>query len=182
VLSTRVQKAGRRRSMTVGRGDSSHPPDVRVASSSNGAQNAACADAQPAGAPSDSDDNGRSSDAHSRRSSERIDVTWMVDCETEDTFLYVSITNISDMGIFVRTTQPLSIGTRVTLRFAAQDASGSYVLQGAVQWVNEVRPLQDNPNPGMGIRFVDLTPADRERIVETIRTIAYLREAPVRSN
>jgi type IV pilus assembly protein PilZ len=41
-----------------------------------------------------------------------------------------------------------------------------------------VRPRADNPNPGMGIRFITLTLPDRERIVETIRTIAYLREEP----
>ena len=47
-----------------------------------------------------------------------------------------------------------------------------------VQWVNAVRQDHDNPNPGMGISFVDLTLADRERIVAAIRTIAYLRESP----
>lgn len=129
----------------------------------------------------DEDDDGDR--ASERRSTERLNVTWLVDCETEDTFLYASIANISEMGIFVRTTQPLSIGTRLTLRFSPPGSSGgSYVLEGTVQWVNEVRPLHDNPNPGMGIRFVDLTPDDRERIVGTIRTIAYLREVPVRSN
>lgn len=121
-------------------------------------------------------------DSLNRRSSDRLDVTWLVDCETDDTFLYASITNISEMGIFVRTTQPLSIGTRLTLRFSPPGAEASYVLEGTVQWINEVRPLHDNPNPGMGIRFVDLTPDDRERIVDTIRTIAYIRDAPVRSN
>ena len=38
-----------------------------------------------------------------RRRSGRFEVTWQVDCETEDTFLYAYITNISEMGIFVRT-------------------------------------------------------------------------------
>ena len=38
--------------------------------------------------------------------------------ETEDTFLYACITNISAMGIFVRTDTPLPVGTRLTLRFA----------------------------------------------------------------
>ena len=42
-----------------------------------------------------------------RRTSERIDVTWSVDCETEDTFLYASIANISEIGIFVSTREPL---------------------------------------------------------------------------
>jgi uncharacterized protein (TIGR02266 family) len=166
--------------MTEGRGHSSHPPDSNAGSSGVSAQNGACNDTTQAGAGSGCD--APSSDPRDRRSSERIDVSWLVDCEAEDTFLYASITNISEMGIFVRTTQPLSIGTRLTLRFSAPDAPGSYVLEGTVQWVNEVRPLHDNPNPGMGIRFAELTPAERERIVDTIRTIAYLREAPVLSN
>lgn len=118
------------------------------------------------------------SEGHERRSAERLDVTWSVDCETEDTFLYASITNISEMGIFVHTTDPLPVGTQLTLRFAAEASPEAFVLVGAVEWVNAVRPLHDNPNPGMGISFRDLTPADRERIVEVIHTIAYLRDNP----
>jgi type IV pilus assembly protein PilZ len=129
-----------------------------------------------------------------RRSSQRVAVTWSVDCETEDTFLYASITNISEMGIFVHTIDPLPVGTQLTLRFAPPVPVGrphtpgpvgtphtpgsreSFVLAGVVQWINRVRPHHDNPNPGMGIRFLALGPDDRERIVETIRTIAYLRD------
>lgn len=116
-------------------------------------------------------------DRFERRSSTRFDVTWSVDCETEETFLYAAIANISELGIFVRTTEPLGTGTQLTLRFVPPDASEPFVLQGTVQWVNMVRPMHDNPNPGMGIRFVDLTLEDRERLVATIRTIAYLRES-----
>lgn len=104
-------------------------------------------------------------------------MTWSVDCETEDTFLYASIANISEMGIFVRTTEPLPVGTQMTLRFAAPSMAEPFVLRGTVQWVNPVRPHKDNPNPGMGIRFAELTPDDRERLVEAIHTIAYLRES-----
>lgn len=173
--------------MTEGRGDSIHPLDGSVETSvdtSVDTQKLDSRDGAYAVEPIESDVecDGPASDPHDRRSSERIDVTWHVDCETEETFLYASITNISEMGIFVRTTQPLSIGTRLTLRFVAPGGPGSYVLEGTVQWINEVRPLHDNPNPGMGIRFLALTPADRERIVDTIRTIAYLREAPVLAN
>ena len=117
-------------------------------------------------------------EGHERRSAERIEVTWSVDCETEETFLYASITNISEMGIFVRTIEPLGVGTRLTLRFAPPASEEPFVLTGTVQWVNTVRPRHDNPNPGMGIRFLHLTPADRERIVEVIHTIAYLRDNP----
>ena len=108
-----------------------------------------------------------------RRCFLRHSVVWSVDCETEDTFLYAKITNISEMGIFVYTTEPLPIGTSLELRFAPADLSlGAFALEGSVQWINPARP--SCPNPGMGVRFVKLTLEDRERLVEVIRTIAYL--------
>ena len=110
------------------------------------------------------------------RSFERIDVEWSVDCETEETFLYASITNISEMGIFVATHEPLEVGTRLTLRFAMPGEESPYILLGQVAWVNPIRMLSDNPNPGMGIRFVDLSPESRERIINSVRTIAYVRD------
>ena len=111
-----------------------------------------------------------------RRRTDRYEVTWSVDCETEDTFLYAYITNISEMGIFVRTEKPLPVGTKLVLRFAPPRSTASFRLRGIVQWINPVRPLAENLNPGMGIRFEALTPADRERIVEAVRTIAYVRQ------
>ncbi len=110
-----------------------------------------------------------------RREHDRVDVTWAVDCVADDTFLYASIANISQMGIFVRTVEPLAIGTRMKLTFAPPGYE-PFDLQGAVAWVNPVRAGGDNPNPGMGIRFVGLTLDERERLVEVIRTIAYVRE------
>ncbi len=133
---------------------------------------------RPSGVHCVADGSDRESDGCERRSTPRVDVLWSVDCETEDTFLYAAITNISAMGIFVRTTEPLAVGTLVTLRFAPPHAHEPFILGGIVQWVNRVRPREDNPNPGMGIRFSSLTLADRERIVDTIHTIAYLREEP----
>ena len=111
-----------------------------------------------------------------RRSYERIDVEWSVDCETEQTFLYASITNISEMGIFVATHEPLEVGTRLTLRFAMPGEQSPFILGGQVAWVNPIKLLSDNPNPGMGIRFVDLSSENRERIIASVRTIAYVRD------
>ena len=111
-----------------------------------------------------------------RRSSERLEVVWSVDCETEQTFLYASITNISEMGIFVATHEPLEVGTRLTLRFAMPGDEAPFILSGQVQWVNPIRMLADNPNPGMGIRFVELSTENRERIINSVRTIAYVRD------
>src|SRR5580692_9867106 len=110
-----------------------------------------------------------------RREHDRVDVTWAVDCVADDTFLYASIANISQMGIFVRTIEPLEIGTRLILSFAPPGHE-AFKLEGVVAWVNKVRPGGDNPNPGMGLKFIGLALEDRERLVEVIRTIAYVRE------
>lgn len=113
-----------------------------------------------------------------RRIATRVDVEWSVDCETPDTFLYASIRNISQMGIFVMTGHPLEVGTELTLKFAPPGHEAPLELAGVVQWVNLTRPFAPSPNPGMGIRFVGLTLDQRERIVEIIRTIAYVRDTP----
>jgi uncharacterized protein (TIGR02266 family) len=114
-------------------------------------------------------------DAAERRTHDRYEVEWSVDCVAADTFLYASIANISEMGIFVRTTEPLAIGTKIVLSFAPPGYE-PFKLEGKVAWVNKLRANGDNPNPGMGVTFLDLALPDRERLVEVIRTIAYLRE------
>ena len=114
-------------------------------------------------------------DAADRRNFDRYDVEWAVDCVASDTFLFASITNISEMGIFVRTIDPLRPGSRVLMTFAPPGAEG-FKLEGTVAWVNAVKEDGDNPNPGMGIKFINLKLEERERLVEVIRTIAYLRE------
>ena len=113
--------------------------------------------------------------ASDRRTHDRFEVTWAVDLVADDTFLYASIANISQMGIFVKTTDPLVVGTKLMLGFSPPGHE-SFKLEGVVAWVNKLRPGGDNPNPGMGVKFIALSLDDRERLVEIIRTIAYVRE------
>ncbi len=115
--------------------------------------------------------------ATERRVFDRYDVQWSVDCVAADTFLYASISNISELGIFVSTREPLPLRTSLRLMFAPPGAE-AFALDGCVAWVNPVREHGENLNPGMGVRFVNLALSDRERLVEIIRTIAYLREVP----
>lgn len=107
----------------------------------------------------------------SRRAEERTEVVWAVDCEHADTFLYASITNVSSLGLFVRTESPLPVGTHVRLTFAPRN-DAPFRLHAEVAWINQDTA---GPNPGMGMRFLDLHLEERERLVEAIRTIAYLR-------
>jgi type IV pilus assembly protein PilZ len=111
-----------------------------------------------------------------RRQFERILVDLEVDYRCEDTFLFAYITDISAMGIFIQTRSPEPPGTRLNLRFNVPgQQTGSFELEGEVIWINPYRPGdRENLNPGMGIRFTDLTPQDRERLTELVKTFAYL--------
>ncbi len=111
-----------------------------------------------------------------RREHQRYDVSVAVDYASGDTFLFAYLTNISEMGIFIRSDTPLPIGTHLELRFTP-DGQEPIELGGEVTWVNPYRPFGDNLNPGMGVSFKRLTPELRERIVALVRTVAYLRPA-----
>ncbi len=113
-------------------------------------------------------------DGAERRIHERFDTTVKVDYASGETFLFAYLTNISEMGIFVRTESPLPIGTRLRLRFHVE--SGDVLeLEGVVMWINPVRVSGDNLNPGMGVRFDNLAAEQREQVVALVRTVAYLR-------
>lgn len=121
---------------------------------------------------SDEDDRERGAE---RRTYERFETSIAVDYASGDTFLFAYLTNISEMGIFIRTEDPLSVGTRLRLRFHVDEAD-PLVLEGEVAWINPYRPKGENINPGMGVRFIQLTPERREQVVALVRTVAYLRD------
>jgi type IV pilus assembly protein PilZ len=120
------------------------------------------------------DDDDRGSGAN-RREHQRFDTSIAVDYASGDTFLFAYLTNISEMGIFIRTNDPLSVGTRLRLRFHVDD-SDPLVLDGEVTWINPYRPKGENINPGMGVRFIGLSADRREQVVALVRTVAYLRD------
>ena len=72
--------------------------------------------------------------------------------------------------------RPARASARALVLSFAPPGYEPFKLEGEVAWINPVRADGDNPNPGMGVRFVNLRPDDRERLVEVIRTIAYVRE------
>ncbi len=126
----------------------------------------------------DDDGSGKGDRASDRREHERHAATSVsVDYGDGQTFLFSYLENISQMGIFIRSEAPFPIGTRLSLRFGPTRDS-LLELEGVVVWVNERKRDGDDLNPGMGIRFVGLTPELREAVVEVVRTVAYLNGQP----
>ena len=109
-----------------------------------------------------------------RRVAPRVLVDLEVDYASEDNYLFAYITDISETGIFVRTTTPEAPGTNLNLRFRVDDGPQIQV-EGTVIWVNPFRPNnKDNLHPGMGIRFVELDDERKDRLLELVRRFAYL--------
>ncbi|HEX2574049.1 MAG TPA: TIGR02266 family protein [Polyangia bacterium] len=111
-----------------------------------------------------------------RRSYPRIPVELEVNYRAAETFLFAYITDISAMGIFIRTSNPETPGTRLTLHFTPP-GNERFELEGEVVWINPAVPgAQEGRNPGMGIQFINLDQAMRERMIALVRTIAYLKD------
>jgi len=109
-----------------------------------------------------------------RRQHERVLVDWAVDYHGKDTFLFAYISDISEMGIFVRTQAPEPPGTTLNLSFTPPGGP-KLSLEGQVIWINPPRDDGDQARqPGMGIKFVDLTLGQREHLLQLVRTFAYL--------
>ena len=109
-----------------------------------------------------------------RREHQRVLVSMEVDYRCDNTFLFAYITDLSAMGIFIQTENPHPPGTLLNLHF--KPPGGAQLdVEGRVIWVNPPRK-HDSINPGMGIQFVDLTPAQREQVKVLVRTFAYLSD------
>ena len=84
-----------------------------------------------------------------KRSNERVTIN--KEFESFDAFIQEYVTNISRTGVFIKSQQPLPIGTRVNLRFTVimDDIE-------TIEGVGEVVRVHDDP-PGMGVVFTELS-------------------------
>jgi uncharacterized protein (TIGR02266 family) len=90
-------------------------------------------------------------------------VTINKEFESFDQFIQEYVTNISRSGAFVRTDQPLPIGTEVNLRFTVimDDVE-------TIEGLGRVVRVETNP-PGMGVVFLELSKYSGE-LVEKLLT------------
>jgi molecular chaperone DnaK len=65
--------------------------------------------------------------------------------------------DVSPGGLFIRTKQPVEVGTSLQFDFSLADGSPLLSGMGTVAWVRESDPARANNVPGMGLRFDKLT-------------------------
>ncbi len=111
-----------------------------------------------------------------RRTSPRVLVDLEVDYRCEDTFLFAYITDMSAMGIFVRTNNPEPRGTELQLRFIPPGEAAPLTVEGRVAWLNPFRPGDvDHIHPGMGVELMIDEPT-KQRLIDLVRKIAYIEK------
>src|SRR5665213_759420 len=96
-----------------------------------------------------------------KRSNERVTIN--KEFESFDAFIQEYVTNISRTGVFIKSQQPLPIGTRVNLRFTVimDDIE-------TIEGVGEVVRVEKDP-PGMGVVFRELSSYSK-KLIEKLLT------------
>src|SRR5438045_2879565 len=87
--------------------------------------------------------------------------------ESVDAFIARYGADVSPGGIFIRTRNPLGVGTSLRFEFSLADGQPLLLGHGTVVWVREPDQARAGVVPGMGVRFDKLT-AESQAVLGTI--------------
>jgi uncharacterized protein (TIGR02266 family) len=96
-----------------------------------------------------------------------------------DQFIERYAVDVSRGGIFIRTREPLPVGTRLRLEFQLLDAAPLLAGEGTVVWIRENDPARGNVTPGMGVRFDKLSPDSQPTLERILAEKARLQQAGI---
>lgn len=104
-----------------------------------------------------------------QRKAERHDLEIAVDFESDSNF-YAGLTqNISAGGLFIATHRIKRVGERIHLKFTLPGATKPIECETEVRWIRENSSLmRTEAPPGMGVRFINMPPADAQTIQKFI--------------
>jgi uncharacterized protein (TIGR02266 family) len=89
-------------------------------------------------------------------------VTINKEFESFDAFVHEYVTNVSRSGVFIRSEDPLPVGTKVNLTFTV-------IMHDVekIEGTGQVVRVQDDP-PGMGVAFTELTKYSEDLLVRLL--------------
>ena len=109
----------------------------------------------------------RAIDSSDRRIQRRLPIRITVEYSDLEDFLTDYTANLSIGGMFIETEEPLGVGTRFRLRFTVPSRSAPIDTIAEVRW-SQARSADSPLSPGMGVRFRELAPADREAVQDML--------------
>ncbi len=100
--------------------------------------------------------------------------------ETLEQFIERYAVDVSQGGIFIRTKEPLAVGTQMKFEFQLKDASPLIAGEGTVVWTRENDPSRPAIAPGMGVRFDRLAEGSQQVLEKILAEKA--KQAPSRGS
>jgi uncharacterized protein (TIGR02266 family) len=91
-----------------------------------------------------------------RRAARRVALIAEIEYSSDSPSVTRRLTDLSTDGLFIDTMSPLPAGTLISVRFNLPGDPLPLVVLGEVVWAQE--------HLGMGVRFMNLRPKDRDRI------------------
>jgi len=111
-----------------------------------------------------------SGDANELRKETRIPKTLRITYSTRSGNVGVVISNLSVGGLFIKTNDPLNKGEQTDLVIFLPDRKKKLEVSGRVVWAS--REERETPDgklaAGMGVKFLDLSYEDIERIINVL--------------
>ena len=99
---------------------------------------------------------------------------------TLDQFIERYSVDVSHGGIFIRTKDPLAVGTSLKFEFQLKDATPLIRGEGTVVWTREHDATRAGVAPGMGVRF-DRLPPESQEVLDQILTQKAAKGARTRA-
>ncbi len=115
-----------------------------------------------------------SEDPNDRRSFPRAAIDLNVEYKKLNTFFHDYTRNISQGGTFIRTPNPLEIDTEFMFKLTVPELMEPLSIRGRVKWIiaeEDAGVDPENPDPGMGIKFLYETEEDRLRVETTVERL-----------
>jgi uncharacterized protein (TIGR02266 family) len=108
-------------------------------------------------------DSAASPSPETRRRPDRFSVELEISVTTEHNFYAGFVENLSHAGLFIATHVVRPIGSQVEFSIALDDDKEPIKGLGEVRWIRQYSDTSD-AHPGMGLRFLELSPEGRKRI------------------
>ncbi len=102
----------------------------------------------------------------------RHPVDLKVDYTTRDAFLANHITNLSRGGLFIASEAPLPVSSELDIVLTLPDQDERIRARGRVIWNYDIRKGTTRVIPGMGIKFLDISPEDSHKLAQYLATLA----------
>lgn len=113
--------------------------------------------------------------AREARTEPRVTLSFRVKYKTPEGQQFESRAGgIGGGGLFIESTAPLSVGTKLVMEFSLPERPNDWLsAKGLVAWVCP-KADQYTFSPGMGVRFTDIASDIRTRVLELVKSIQHV--------